>query len=344
LPLASGIIASDVVNVSNNSGTSGGPDIAVDSAGHVHVVWFDDTPGNYEILYSQWNGETWLLPVVVSNNPTASEWPAVAVDSDGVIHVVWQDWTTSYNEILYRRSTDGGQTWSPAHNLSNSTYYSYHPRIVGATDGRLHVVWDEVVSHGSFWGYEIYHRMSADGGQNWSGVTNLSSAVGTTWDSSNEVWTGLEQVSDGEMKSSYPRIAADDENNGHAVWHYDDTPNGDGYGDVYYRKRGSTGWLGDPTLLSDGDEEMWDYPDVAAGAADNVYVVWPDTGLAGTYYRRWDGSSWSPAEAIFDSGVTIWTVAVAADEVGNGHVVRASIDPPATAYDVYYLELSPSGP
>jgi len=378
LPLASGIIASDVVNVSNNSGTSGGPDIAVDSAGHVHVVWFDDTPGNYEILYSQWNGETWLLPVVVSNNPTASEWPAVAVDSDGVIHVVWQDWTTSYNEILYRRSTDGGQTWSPAHNLSNSTYYSYHPRIVGATDGRLHVVWDEVVSHGSFWGYEIYHRMSADGGQNWSGVTNLSSAVGTThsgyadmaagmggdvhvvwwatnssyvggevyyrrWDSSNEVWTGLEQVSDGEMKSSYPRIAADDENNGHAVWHYDDTPNGDGYGDVYYRKRGSTGWLGDPTLLSDGDEEMWDYPDVAAGAADNVYVVWPDTGLAGTYYRRWDGSSWSPAEAIFDSGVTIWTVAVAADEVGNGHVVRASIDPPATAYDVYYLELSPSG-
>ena len=28
------------------------PDIAVDGAGNVHVVWADYTPGNYDVLYA----------------------------------------------------------------------------------------------------------------------------------------------------------------------------------------------------------------------------------------------------------------------------------------------------
>jgi len=37
--------------ISWTSGYSTLPDIAADSSGNLHVVWYDDTPGNYEIYY-----------------------------------------------------------------------------------------------------------------------------------------------------------------------------------------------------------------------------------------------------------------------------------------------------
>jgi hypothetical protein len=36
-----------------NSGNSVMPVIAVDPSGNLHVVWFDDTPGNCEIYYKK---------------------------------------------------------------------------------------------------------------------------------------------------------------------------------------------------------------------------------------------------------------------------------------------------
>ena len=34
-----------------NSGSSSAPAVAVDSNNHIHVVWYDETPGNFEIYY-----------------------------------------------------------------------------------------------------------------------------------------------------------------------------------------------------------------------------------------------------------------------------------------------------
>jgi hypothetical protein len=38
-----------------NSGYSLGPSIAIDSSGFPHVIWWDDTPGNFEIYYKRGN-------------------------------------------------------------------------------------------------------------------------------------------------------------------------------------------------------------------------------------------------------------------------------------------------
>jgi len=35
------------------SGHSLDPAIAIDSSGNLHIVWHDDTPGNYEIYYKK---------------------------------------------------------------------------------------------------------------------------------------------------------------------------------------------------------------------------------------------------------------------------------------------------
>ena len=76
-----------------NSGYSWEPAVAVDSSGRVHVVWHDDTPGNFEIYYkrSTDGGSTWTAPQRLSWNTVDSEFPDIAVDSSGHLHVVWHD-------------------------------------------------------------------------------------------------------------------------------------------------------------------------------------------------------------------------------------------------------------
>lgn len=41
--------------LTSNAGDSRWPDIAADPSGNLHVVWFDDTPGNREIFYRKFN-------------------------------------------------------------------------------------------------------------------------------------------------------------------------------------------------------------------------------------------------------------------------------------------------
>jgi predicted neuraminidase len=89
-----------------NSGASWYPAIAVISTGHLHVVWEDNMPGNFEIYYkkSTDGGSTWSSSQRLTWNSGSSEYPVVAVDSTGHLHVVWQDDTPGNLEIYYKKS------------------------------------------------------------------------------------------------------------------------------------------------------------------------------------------------------------------------------------------------
>ncbi|PYT98709.1 MAG: hypothetical protein DMG38_14515 [Acidobacteria bacterium] len=41
------------VNVSNNSGNSQFPRIAVDSSGNINLIWLDNSPGNFSVFFSR---------------------------------------------------------------------------------------------------------------------------------------------------------------------------------------------------------------------------------------------------------------------------------------------------
>jgi hypothetical protein len=75
------------------------PDIAVDGAGNVHVVWADYTPGNYDVFCRNFDGVSWSDPVNISNTPVNSTGPAIATGSD--LHVVWEDDTPGNYDIFY---------------------------------------------------------------------------------------------------------------------------------------------------------------------------------------------------------------------------------------------------
>ena len=85
--------------------TSQYPGIDADSAGHLHVVWWDGTPGNHEIYYkkSTDGGATWAPNQRLTWNTGKSDGPALAADSLDNLHVVWMDDTPGNWEIYYRK-------------------------------------------------------------------------------------------------------------------------------------------------------------------------------------------------------------------------------------------------
>ena len=128
-----------------SSGGSYNPDIAVDSSGHLQVVWHDYTPGFPEIFQrkSMDAGATWTTRKRLSWTSSYSMDPAIAAGPSGNLYVVWYDTTPGYNEIYYVRSTNGGGTWEAAQRLTSTASDSENPDVVIDPSGFVHVVWDD---------------------------------------------------------------------------------------------------------------------------------------------------------------------------------------------------------
>ena len=77
----------------------------------VHVVWYDNRDGNFEMYYkrSTDGGLSWGADIRLTNAPGNSEFPSVSV-SGTVVHVVWQDNRDGNDEIYYKRDPTGGVT------------------------------------------------------------------------------------------------------------------------------------------------------------------------------------------------------------------------------------------
>ena len=131
-----------------NSGFSFGPAVAIDSGNIIHVVWFDDTPGNSEIYYkkSTNGGTSWSVNQRLTWSSGYSSGPSMAIDSSDSIHVVWYDDTPGNNEIYYKKSTTGGTSWNPAQRITWTSGSSTVPAIAVDSSDAVHIVWQENIS------------------------------------------------------------------------------------------------------------------------------------------------------------------------------------------------------
>jgi len=237
------------------------PAVAVDSSDNVHVVWSDETPGNYELYYkkSTDGGATWSTSKRLTWTSGDSHSPALAVDSSGDLHVAWYDDTPGNTEIYYKKSTDSGVTWSANKRLSSTANNSDFPDIVADTSGNLYVVWDDKTP-GNF---EIYFRTSPDAGATWSASKRITWTSGPSWS---------------------PTISVDPYGNLHLAW-YDYTP---GNSEIYYRKSNDRGTNWTPAeRLTLTSSETWS-PAICIDSSGNIYLVWNDNtpGNFEIYYRK----------------------------------------------------------
>jgi BNR repeat-containing family member len=196
--------------LTSTSGNSYLPAVAIGAGETIHIVWEDDTPGNYEIHYmsSSDGGTTWSPAKRITSTAGNSHHAAIVIDSADTIHVVWHDYDTPGNsEIYYKRGPAGGKTWNTARRLTSTSGNSCYPAMAIDSGDIIHVVWANYAPGN----YEIFHKSSTNGGVIWKLFKRL------TWTSG---------------QSLEPAMAVDSEENICIVW-FDNTP---GNNEIFFKK------------------------------------------------------------------------------------------------------------
>jgi hypothetical protein len=247
-----------LTNNNSQSSTSFNNAWCIASSGNsVHVVWFDNRDGNWEIYYkrSSDGGTNWGADTRLTYDVNNSTDPVIAVSGSDV-HVVWEDNRDMFLKLYYKRSTDGGISWGADTRLSEDSSVVYNPSIC-VSGYNVHIVWNDTRN-----GYQIYHKRSTDGGVNWGSDIRLTNGQGST---------GTPTIS-----SSNSVL--------HLVW--SDSWNGDG---IHYKRSTNNGanWTADSELIN-APSFNWQ-PNIAVSGS-LVNVVWADhrNGWSNSeiYYKR----------------------------------------------------------
>jgi len=283
------------------SGVSECPAVAVNTAGHIFVVWHDNTSGtsgSYEIYFKKSvnGGASWTANQRLTWTSAQSKNPAIAVDAWGNIHIVWQEYSAGNTEIFYKKSTNGGTNWTANQPLTSNSGVSEFPSIAVDSAGRLYVVWHDNASGN----YEIYYKKSANNGDTWSSAQRLTWTLGV---------------------SHYAAVAIDSADRVHVFWD-DSTP---GNYEIYYKKsaNGGTTWTANKRLTWTSGESI--RPDAAVDSAGRLHVVWQDstTGNREIYHKRSadGGTTWSANLRLTYMANDSIRPAIAADASTGLHVV-----------------------
>ncbi len=135
----------NIVNVSDNAGSSVNPDLGIKGENTLYVVW-DDTNAetlDTDILISKSaDGVTFDQPINLSNTPSAlSHLPAMVVSEANDVLVTWETITDGAGDIFLATSTDGVAFNTT--NVSDNPGGSSNPAVAISGNGDIYVVWTD---------------------------------------------------------------------------------------------------------------------------------------------------------------------------------------------------------
>lgn len=168
------------------------PDLAVDSAGRVHVVWcqtlrtalnFDDEEQLPEqVYYTVWDGRTWSEPndIIAPNREIVRN--AIAVDRNDRLHLVYRYRVRGMGTTgIYYTWADADTAWAAGAwsrpHLVSGRGRSYMADLGIDPDGVFHLILDDTgdlesdICGGCA---DIFYRRSTDGGETWSAPVDLA--------------------------------------------------------------------------------------------------------------------------------------------------------------------------
>jgi hypothetical protein len=268
------------MNVSNNAGNSQIPQIAVDSSGHINMIWLDNTPGNFSVFFSRSSdgGGTFSSPLNLSNNPGGSANGArVGVDSAGNIYVAWFDGSSGTPGIFFRRSTDGGATFSSA--MSQPATQGALMAVDPA--GKIYLAW--TASDNSGIARLVFSR-SLDGGATFSNPLTISNP---------------------SVTAILGAIALDASGNINVAWTEAAPPQGL---DTIYFSRSTDGGttFSSPSQVTNSGGPMLRVAGLAVDASGSIHVLWTDAlgGQTDTFLNLSSNGGATFAAENFQAGVS----------------------------------------
>jgi|GEM_PF-6441229 len=156
--------------VSNNSGDSTRPRVAVDGEGILYIVWHDSTSSqNTEILISTSDdkGSSFSEPISITNNNKASLFPSINFDNEGNILVAWYQNEGDVYDIYFSKSTDKGISFSTPINVSSNNSNSRYPCLDVDSNNTIYIVWHDDATETDTVN-RIYISKSVNGGASFS--------------------------------------------------------------------------------------------------------------------------------------------------------------------------------
>jgi hypothetical protein len=299
-------------NISNNSGFSGYPSIAV-SQNNVYLVWLDstNTNGDDDIFFSRStdNGLTFGVPINMSNSPGSSQEQDghKVVASGTFVSVIWQNENPAGPfDIFVESSADNGVSFGSAINLSNNASNSILPGIA-ASGCSVYAVWQDDATGNR----DIFFAASMNSGGSGANLQGL----GQTLNLSNDT---------GGSNSQRMAVSC---SNVYVVW-IDNTPGSD---HAFFSASYDNGATFGPTIDLTPVVTGLGQPAIAA-SGHNIYVVWSQFNSQNQsfdiYFRvsTNEGLSFAPAINLSNNPGGSFDVQVAAGG-GNVFVVWRDLTP-----------------
>jgi hypothetical protein len=158
--------------LTTDSATNQMPAAMVIKNGNIWVAWSRNTTvgGNTTIYYRSFNGTRWSGDTPLTT-PGVTSSPSLVQDRNGTIWLFWSqtlnlNTTITQDQILYTSSTNVGQTWAPAANLTdwgdvNNPINNETPFAVQGIDTTLYVFFATDVVEPYGFGFHIYYIQSS---------------------------------------------------------------------------------------------------------------------------------------------------------------------------------------
>ena len=168
-----GVSWSAPVIVSDGAGGVQGSFPAVSSEGELYITWLDFTSGGEIRFDKSTDGGLTFGNDIVVNSAFDSWFPHMAVDlSGGLFHnniyVVWNDIRNGDDDAFLCKSSDAGNTWSPAMRINNDPVgngkVQYWPSIAISEQGEIVILFYDTRNTTNNNIIEAYIARSTDGG------------------------------------------------------------------------------------------------------------------------------------------------------------------------------------
>lgn len=172
---ASGESRGPLARISATAGLSSGPKIVHTPDRSLFVVWHDSTPPRTRLYLQKIDrdGHPAAPASVITPETQGAFTPSIAVDTKDRLYVTWAERAEESFEIFYR-AIEPDTSAGPRFNLSANPGKSLVPALATDPCDKVYVAWHDN-SAGPF---DVYLRVSHDGGQTFQPPVNVSSSSG----------------------------------------------------------------------------------------------------------------------------------------------------------------------